>query len=548
MARKELCDHDAFEPLMVFSRFAGWPDGEINEAQIADYCNFHAIKCSLDDAALLISQYDEKANGKLAFNEFCSMMLSATNATLRAMAISRDSSGRVPKTRFLDQTLEHALTLVFLRELDYQRNVEEIKTELRKRPDFDISRIFEIIDTGRPAKRIDRYEIRDFVEENLKWLEEDDLDAIIRRWDTDGDELLTLAEFKDAVKNAKPVRTITPLEEKINQPPRFVSILSSPWKSSTIKVVRESSPCINPPPGHPSPYHTHSPPKAPIIERVSYQNNSPTRVAQPVKIMHRSSHGGYVEEHKYSSPWNQYASRGRSCSPLRGYEEHELVESFKELICLERELEFAKQALAMRPDFTLHDAFKMFDFERYGRISIEDIREAFHIHEVFITLEEAKLIMSRYDTDMDGFLRFDEFIEMFLPKDISTWDALADRSAFYPNGYYATPGLPDPVTCGDFIHVLALNVKVENHAEGIRQKHHSRPLFNRLDAFEALNKFGDWFVTKEDFSRLLANHRFYASEGELNTLVDRFDKNKDGRVTFGEFVDEITPHSPQRFH
>lgn len=96
------------------------------------------------------------------------------------------------------------------------------------------------------------------------------------------------------------------------------------------------------------------------------------------------------------------------------------MESFKELICLERELEFAKQALAMRPDFTLHDAFKMFDFERYGRISIEDIREAFHIHEVFITLEEAKLIMSRYDTDMDGFLRFDEFIEMFLPKDIST--------------------------------------------------------------------------------------------------------------------------------
>ena len=96
--------------------------------------------------------------------------------------------------------------------------------------------------------------------------------------------------------------------------------------------------------------------------------------------------------------------------------------------------------------------------------------------------------------------------------------------------------------------MLVLNVKVENHAEGIRQKHHSRPLFNRLDAFEALNKFGDCFVTKEDFSRLLANHRFYATEGELNTLVDRFDKNKDGRVTFGEFVDEITPHSPQRFH
>lgn len=116
--------------MMVFTRFAGSQNSEINEAQIADFCNFHAIKCSLDDAALLISQYDAKGNGKLNFNEFCALVLSATNPILRAMAIERDSSDNVPKTRFLDQTLEHAITLVFLRELDYQRNVEEIKTEL----------------------------------------------------------------------------------------------------------------------------------------------------------------------------------------------------------------------------------------------------------------------------------------------------------------------------------------------------------------------------------------------------------------------------------
>lgn len=90
---------------------------------------------------------------------------------------------------------------------------------------------------------MDRYEIRNFVEENLKLLEEDDLDSIIRRCDTDGDERLTLSEFKDALKNAKPIRTITPLQERLNQPSRLVSILNSPEKTSSKKILKESSPC-----------------------------------------------------------------------------------------------------------------------------------------------------------------------------------------------------------------------------------------------------------------------------------------------------------------
>lgn len=46
---------------------------------------------------------------------------------------------------------------------------------------------------------------------------------------------------------------------------------------------------------------------------------------------------------------------------MRGDEEEELVQSFKELIALEQELEFSKQTLAYRQDFTLSDAFKIFD-------------------------------------------------------------------------------------------------------------------------------------------------------------------------------------------
>ena len=108
-------------------------------------------------------------------------MLSATNTTLRGMAIDRDSSAKVPHTPLLEDTLQHVLTLLFLRELDYHRSVEEIKSDLRQRRDYSTRKFFQIIDTGRPKTKIDRYEIRDFVEDNLRLLADHELDAIIRR-------------------------------------------------------------------------------------------------------------------------------------------------------------------------------------------------------------------------------------------------------------------------------------------------------------------------------------------------------------------------------
>lgn len=97
------------------------------------------------------------------------------------MAITRDYSKRVPQTAFLAQTLEHALALVFLREIDYHRRIEEIRSELSRKPNFSSLNAFKVMDTGKPHNKIDRYEIRDFVHEHLRWLEEEDLDSIIRR-------------------------------------------------------------------------------------------------------------------------------------------------------------------------------------------------------------------------------------------------------------------------------------------------------------------------------------------------------------------------------
>ena len=42
----------------------------------------------------------------------------------------------------------------------------------------------------------------------------------------------------------------------------------------------------------------------------------------------------------------------------------------------------------------------------------------------------------------------------------------------------------------------------------------------------------------------MQNHGFTATEGEITWLIDRYDKNKDGRISYSEFIEEVTPKSP----
>ena len=93
-----------------------------------------------------------------------------------------------------------------------------------------------------------------------------------------------------------------------------------------------------------------------------------------------------------------------------------------------------------------------------------------------------------------------------------------------------------------------LNKVIENeyHSEKIRQRLSRRPLFDAYEAFDALDKNGNGSISKYEFRELLADHGFYATQKELDTLMNRYDRNEDGKVSYTEFIREITPKSPER--
>ena len=126
---------------------------------------------------------------------------------------------------------------------------------------------------------------------------------------------------------------------------------------------------------------------------------------------------------------------------MRGYEEDELADCLKELINNERELEACKQALAKRSDFNFHDCFALFDYSNTGLVTVADLQDAFNQYGVFPSRDEAQLIMNRYDNNGDNRLAFQEFCELFDPRDQYYADLVEARPSrglerYYPRSEY----------------------------------------------------------------------------------------------------------------
>jgi Ca2+-binding EF-hand superfamily protein len=114
-------------------------------------------------------------------------------------------------------------------------------------------------------------------------------------------------------------------------------------------------------------------------------------------------------------------------------EQSEFAKVLKDNIFLERELESAKIEAALKPDFNLLDAFKIFDTRGTGNVSVQDIIMALRDNIGFdsFTHDDVYLLFRRNDQNNDGKLNFTEFSNLMLPISKEYAALLTDRPDFY---------------------------------------------------------------------------------------------------------------------
>ena len=165
---------------------------------------------------------------------------------------------------------------------------------------------------------------------------------------------------------------------------------------------------------------------------------------------------------------------------------------------------------------------------------------------VFPTSEEVDLFITRYDTNGDRRLTFHEFSKAFLAHD-SYYASMVERR---PSNYTPRPIRRDdcflPATAFEFQAMWRTHFRVEQSAESLRQRLNSRPGFNCYEAFNSLDLNDNGTINASEMKRMIESRGYFVGWKEVDQVIDKFDRKKDGRVTFSEFRDEALPKSPAR--
>lgn len=98
-----------------------------------------------------------------------------------------------------------------------------------------------------------------------------------------------------------------------------------------------------------------------------------------------------------------------------------------------------------------------------------------------------------------------------------------------------------PDTRDVFFKCFKCHFEIEESIDLIKQRMSRRPKFNLTDLFTHVDVFEEGAITKEGFKRILVDNKYYATDGELALLFNRFDKNKNGMISSQEFTEEIMP-------
>jgi Ca2+-binding protein (EF-Hand superfamily) len=507
--RQVLCEQKDFEPYAAFKRIDRDRKGYIDAMDVAKFLSDNGIYHTEMHCGAFIRRYDLDKDEKLTYHEFLHAVLSRDNSELRSAAVQRPNY-TVGPNETLPYEVEYALSKVIDKEITFYLNLDYQKINLIKRYDFNALDAFGAIDKFSTG-RLDYENIRDFFRGQAMDPSDEDVIAILRRFDKDEDGTINFAEFSEALelsdktlkgtvdrptesygkpqtyspakigsRKASPSRTVTkqvrfsreaspdfrrtgPLDRPSSPIRRITSPIKqySPVKSNNTSLVRSPSTTLRESIISPakdaerdrlgsrlgsSPFKsTHyssgiktverrsSPLKFSEINTTAKRNNaSPARARiedeyyqdKLKKSFEKPSNSTLTESFLTSKKDSSYASPNQTVKKdvrkaLR-YEENSeieaLIHTLKQFVLLDKDLEVAKQDLALRPDFNILDFFRTFDEEDSGALGSAEVEAGMRRYGIYPNREELYLFVRRFDKDNDGKLRFSDFAEMVTPK------------------------------------------------------------------------------------------------------------------------------------
>lgn len=172
-------------------------NGYITAKELVNFMKSNYLRLSVEEANLIIKEYDANQDENLDFEEFCRMFLPSTNPIMKEIAINR-SSIKERNQGALSNKVQVQLSEHIELELKLVKIKNEIKRQLLQKQDFTKANYFNLISNSKDKITVPDLInfIRKFGKANPR---KEELEAILRRCDHEGDQLISYSEFCELV-------------------------------------------------------------------------------------------------------------------------------------------------------------------------------------------------------------------------------------------------------------------------------------------------------------------------------------------------------------
>lgn len=551
-SRNILCSDRDFDAYGVFKFVDTEEKGYVTEFNIVSFLRNHSVFLSTQEARQIISFYDRNQDGNLDFTEFIDLCIPEVDYSLRKISRDRQIYDSRLRPSFLAYNVEYSFAKLLGRELDLVQRVEAAVRDLAYRFDFESSKLFASIDRY-SFGYVKRDHLASFMNRNSYSLYESELNAVFSRLDIDGDNTVTYLEFRRFLENFGTYEK----QEKLNSSlSRFESSYRSPLRESSFR--RTFSPNKTTRLTNYSPFRSSNrgfSPERTLRPDVSIRNSpvrrSPVR-ASPVRLSPERLSPRLSPNITRLSPFREATST--RFSPYRSvsreeesvgcsYEEECFQRYLRDVIQMEREIEQVKIDLALRSDFNVQDLFRVFELDERGFLSESDFKYVLENLGVYQPNEEINLLIKRYNPLRSSTINFADFTEMVSPLDVAYANKLKYRLALNiePANRYLDSLLPETRYLLQKLFKMLLNCEAK--MEGYRQRLNKLTLFNPRRVFENIDAYVRNSLTTSDLVSYFRKHNVFLTLADVELLLPRFDRNRNGRVSYLEFSEEIYPKS-----
>lgn len=221
-----------------------------------------------------------------------------------------------------------------------------------------------------------------------------------------------------------------------------------------------------------------------------------------------------------------------------------LAEMLVKQLELERKVEEIRENLALRLDFSIPALFSTINPNSESSISVPKFRSYLqnYLH-LSLPNDHFSLLIKSLDRDKDDKIDISDISALVIPKGKEYRTVLQERDEFVRKKMNTGVFSVETVELiGELVEAVA---EREGEVEGMRQEVVQRNVFSLNRAAHALDARSKGFLTASDFRRFLRNHGKCVTEAELETLMLRYDGDRDGRVSYADLMAELTPKAPR---